>query len=258
MAVVAVLAITLVVVGVVISRGGNVEEQVETPERRQVSQPVNVIPVEQRPYIQIIPKADGRNLTIRVNDLKKEAQSIEYELEYQAGTLLQGAFGSLSVDSFPSETEILLGSCSAGGACTYHEDVRGGKLTTKYQGDDPYALRSDWRYIDNSARETQVSSTDAMFQLESSNLSGLRYIVIFNTAGYPESPDGEIVSELYSLTASSPISGTGQLTIRASEEGDLVIAGWNGTEWVEFDSELDGRMVEAEVDLLELYAAIKK
>ncbi len=225
-------------------------------KKKKVAQPVNVIPVDQRPYIQILPK-DARNLTLRVVSLKKPATKAEYELEYQAGSLLQGAFGALELGSLPSEANILLGSCSAGGACTYHEDIKGGSLLTRYEGPENYALKSDWRYFDNVSKESTVASKDAKFQLDSADLKTQRYIIVFNTAGYPEGLKGTPVSDPYSLTAGSALKGKGTLTLRANEDGATKIMGWDGKTWKEFETKVDGKTLTATVDLMELYIAVK-
>ncbi len=233
----------------------------EGAEKRKIAEPLNVIPIAERPYLQIAPVADGRNIQIIVKELKKPANNMEYELEYQSGTLLQGIFGLLDLSTIPASVTELMGSCSAGGACTYHEDIKGGTLLTRYEGPENYALKSDWKYFNNVGRETEISSKDAKFQLNSSALSTIRYLVIFNTAGYPEGLEGQLVSEIYSFaTSANVLSGTGTLTMRAAEEGELKIMGWNGTEWVEFAGEIDPedpKMISAEVELMELYLVVK-
>jgi len=229
----------------------------ETTKKKRIEEPTNIIAVEERPYVQIIPHSDGHNVSLKVNETKKDAASVEYELEYQAGSLLQGAFGQLTLDSLPAIKEILLGSCSAGGACSYHEDVRGGTLLTRFNGPESYALKSRWKYIDNTKGETAFSSQDAKFQLESTDLKKQRYLVIFNTAGYPDGVEGTLVSEIYSLTSSGSLAGEAELTIRAEEEGELIIMGYDGTKWHEFKTTVDDKMATAKVDLMELYVVAK-
>lgn len=237
---------------------GTTEETSEQTQKRRLSLPTNVIPVAERPYVSIEPLTDGRNVEITIHDLKKSATEVEYELEYQAGTLLQGAFGTLKTASLPANTRVLLGSCSAGGACSYHEDVKGGSLLTRYAGgSEEYALKSDWKYIDNSTRDTAHSSKDAKFQIDGRTLAQQRYLIIFNSPGYPEDVPGEVVSEIYTLSASSALSGQAELTLRANEEGNLKIAAWNGTSWKTYEGEVDGKMITATVDLAELYLVIR-
>lgn len=252
--------VLLGIIGAVFALRTPKEEPVveEKPKKSRISEPTNIIPVEERPYLKIMPLADGRNVEIVVESLKKPATDVDYELEYQAGSLLQGAFGAINIASLPAKTKILFGSCSAGGACTYHEDVQGGNLLTRFSGaDETYALKSDWRYFDNKAKETEFSSKDAKFQITSPALANVRYLVIFNTAGYPEGLKGDVLSEPYSLTASSNLAGKATLTMRANEEGELKIAGWDGKTWQEFEGVVDGKMIEAEVELMELYVVVK-
>lgn len=254
--------VLLIIVGGVFAFSRMSKGPAETQDsgKKKISEPLNVIPVAERPYMQIAPVADGRKIEFIVKEVKKPADSVDYELEYQAGTLLQGIFGSLELGSLPARTTELMGSCSAGGACTYHEDVKGGTLLTRFSGPESYALKSDWKYIDNSGRETEISSKDAKFQLSSASLATQRYIVVFNTAGYPEGLEGTVVSDPYSLAVSSRLTGDGELTMRASEAGELSIVGWDGTEWVNFGGEIDAddpKMITAEVDLVELYIVTK-
>ncbi len=230
----------------------------ESTKKKRIEEPTNIIAVAERPYLKILPHSNGHNLTLEIAEVKKEASSVEYELEYQAGSLLQGAFGQLSFDSLPATKEILLGSCSAGGACTYHEDVRGGTLLTRFNGSKSYALKSRWKYIINSTGETAFSSQDAKFQIDGQSLAKQSYLVIFNTAGYPDGLKSEPVSELYSLTTANKLIGEAKLTIRAEKEGELTIMGYDGQKWHEFDTTTDGKMASATVDLMELYTVIQK
>lgn len=239
-------------------RSNNPAEEVQDTKKKKVSQPMNVIDVKDRPYVRILPQADGRNLDLVVHTVNKPAEAMEYELEYQAGSLLQGAFGELDLASLPSTKRILLGSCSAGGACTYHEDVKGGSLVSRFSGPEDYALKQDWRYLDNKAKETAVSSKDAKFQLDAKNMAQQRFIVIFNSPGYPEGLTGTPVSDPYSLETSSTLSGEGELTMRATEEGELTIMGWDGSKWQEFDTTVEGKEAKATVALLPLYLVVKK
>jgi len=244
--------------------GSETDTADQAPVRRRISEPVNVIDVAERPYIRLIPKADGRNLTISVEEVKKPASSMEYELEYQAGSTTQGEFKNVDLSTLPAQIDAFFGSCSAGGACTYHTDILGGSLLGRFMAtdDEPYAVKQDWRYFDNSARESQVASKDAKFQLESSSLATQRYIVVYNTPGFPGSLEesGRLLSDIYSLAGSSALTGTGELSIRTNEptaEGEtLTILGYDGTEWVPFDTTTDERTATAEVDLVEAYLVV--
>lgn len=232
-------------------------KETETNTKKKVAEPVNVIPVEERPFLEIEPVADGRNVIIRVNQLKKDATSVDYELEYQSGSLLQGAFGTIELTKIPAENKVLLGSCSAGGACSFHEDVQGGTLLTRYSGPQNYALKSDWKYIDNTAKEESVSSKDAKFQMTAAGLTRIPYIIVFNTAGYPDGLEGTVNSELYAFSTSSPLTGEIELTIRGNEDGSTAIMGWDGKTWTKFEGTVDGKAITASVKPMRLYVAVR-
>lgn len=230
----------------------------EAKSKKRVSEPENILPVAERPVIYLIPKADGHNIEIIINTVKKTATDAEYTLEYQTGTLVQAQENVISLASLPVTENVFLGTCSAGGKCTFHEDVQGGSLRTRFAADQSYVLKSDWKYIDNKAKEDAFSSRDAKFQITSDDLADQRYVIIFNTPGYPEDLKGTPVSDPYTLNGSSELSGSGELTIRANEEGELAIMGWDGETWHEFKGTVDGKMVTAKVDLMSLYIAVKK
>lgn len=253
----------LVILGLVIGGGvfafkkiaGPTATPTPAPSKRVV-EPKNVIPVDQRPVVYIVPEADGRNLTIEVETVKKQANRVEYELEYQTGELLQGFNGFIDLLKLPAKKTELMGSCSAGGKCSFHENVQGGLARLRFMGDENYLLEQDWRYINNAANENLAGSKDAKFQLSSSALRGVRYIVVYNSPGYPEGAPGRIISESYALRASSVLNGEGELTIRANEDGASAVAGWDGKEWHLFEGAVDGHAITATVDLMQLYVAI--
>lgn len=233
-------------------------EKEQTSNKKRISEPENILPVAERPVIHIEPIADGHHLNIMIESVKKAATDAEYTLEYQTGTLVQAQENVISLASLPVYEEVFLGTCSAGGKCTYHEDIQGGSLRTRFAGTESYVLKSDWKYIDNAAGEGAFSSRDAKFQITSEDLENQRYVVIFNTPGYPEGLEGTPASEPYTLDVSSALSGTAELTIRGTEEGDLAIMGWDGEEWHEFTGTVDGKAVTAEVDLMTFYIAVVK
>jgi len=258
------VGITLGLVGFFILQSNKKDSDSNTtqqPAKKKISEPVNQISVDERPYLKLLPKADGRNIEIVAIEVKKPATAMEFELEYQAGTLLQGAFGQIEIDSLPASTQIMFGSCSAGGACTYHTDIKSGSLLARFDGTERYALKQDWRYFDNTSKATSIASKDAKFQLESSALASVRFGIVYNTPGYPGTSNelgGSLVSEVYSLTASSTLKGSGTLSIRANEEGNLTIIGFNGSTWQKFETTTDGKTATATVELMEAYGVISE
>lgn len=232
----------------------------DTTKKKTVVEQANVIPVAERPYLQLSPTADGRKLTVLVKELKKPADTMDYLLEYETGSLLQGVQGEISLGKIPAQTEQLLGSCSAGGKCTYHENVSGGKIETTYFGAENYKLRQEWRFITNTAKEKTFGSRDGKFQVTSGDLAKQKYMVILNSPGYPKTPSGTVVSDPYAFAASQTLSGTADVSIRVSEASDgLTIQGWDGSTWQTFESTIsDSIVTAAKVPLMELYLVTKK
>lgn len=228
----------------------------EAPTKKKTTvRNYNLIAVSERPYMTINP-VDARNISISVKEVKKEATAVDYELEYQTGTLVQGAFGQINLGAIPALEKILLGSCSAGGACTYHEDVKGGELRAFFEGPENYDLKSDWKYIENK-NETAFVSKDAFFKIESKDLASHTLLVLYNSPGYPGELEGELVSDVYTLASSKTLLGTATVSIRAKEEGSLTIMGWDGKAWQSFETTADGKNATATVDLLEAYVVVK-
>lgn len=259
-----VIIIVLLLVAVIGGLGANKlffskkpASQEAATKKKKIAPPVNTISVDQRAYVKIIPNSNGHNLTLEVDEVKKKAESVDYELEYQAGSLLQGAFGQIMLSAIPARKDVLLGSCSAGGACTYHEDVQGGSLLLNFDGDEDYGLKSDWKYIDNKAKETAFSSRDAKFQIDSKDLKTVRYLVIYNSPGFAKGLEGQIISDVYNLAGSADLAGEAKLTIRMSEETTGKIMGYDGSKWQEFKTTVSGKEATATVKLMESYVVVK-
>lgn len=234
------------------------QAQTET-KKKKVSAPVNTIDVAQRPYVQIKPQPNGKSILLSVVVLNKPADGVDYELEYQTESILQGAFGSLDIKNLPAEKDILLGSCSAGGACTYHKDVQGGPLTLRFQGSEAYAVKSDWKYLENKKKDKTFTSKDAKFALESPELAKVPVAIIYNTPGVPNSLTGSMISNAYTFATASTLTGKANLTLRLNEDApNAIIMGYDGQNWKEFKTAVTGKEAKAEVEMMELYVAIKK
>lgn len=227
-------------------------------KKKKVAEPVNAISVDQRPYVQISPLADGRNLEVIIKAIQKPAQEAEYELEYQAGSLLQGAFGTIKLAPMPGIAKILLGSCSAGGACTYHTDISKGTLLLRFKGSENYALKSDWHYYENLRTKPSITSDDGKFSLSTGDLKSQRYAIIYNTPGYPAGLPGTPISDPFSLAVSDTLKGMATVTIQSDQTESAKIMSWNGKSWNELKTTVKGNALMAEGELSELYILVKK
>jgi hypothetical protein len=243
--------------------GGNeTTGQTEGKKKKKILEPKNIIDIAVRPYVMLSPVSGGHHIELEIVEVPMAAEEVEYELEYQSGTLLQGFQEVLQLGTLPAKTKKLFGSQSAGGAITYHEDIKGGSLQLRFLGSENYVLKQDWRYFENKTRETTFSSKDAKFQIDSDDLALNRLVLIYNTPGIPAGIDEGmmIASDAYSLTSASKVSGDiNTVSIRANDLGEMKMMGYDGSAWVDLDSEVEGKVVTAEdVSLMELYVVVKE
>lgn len=239
-------------------RKKQVEE--EPQQRSLITEPVNIIPVAQRPYITITPNQSGRNVTLAVEQLNKLATEAEFELEYTAGTLIQGAFGSFDLTEGSGEYEILLGSCSTGGTCSYHEDVKGGSATLSLSGDESYAVKLNWRYQASADADGAFGTQDQKFQISGEDLfADSAFVVTAETSGPPASVTGEIIAGPFGIFPSNGIddSSEAEVTIRTNEEAAATVLGWDGSDWQVLEAEIDGKSVTVTGPVYQAYVVTK-
>lgn len=225
--------------------------------KKRIVEPVNVLPVEERPVVYITPNPDNRNIEIVVESVKKEATTVEYELEYFTENLVQGAQGEFELGTLPALKKLLLGSCSAGGACSYHTNVTGGSLKTRFVGPENYALKHDWRYQENKDKSDTFSSKDTKFQITSKDLTKVTLATVTNSPGYPEGLTGTPVSDPYAFHPATTVTGTAKVSIRATEEATAIMA-WDGKTWQELKGTVSDKTVTAEGPVAQLYIAVTK
>lgn len=229
-----------------------------TSAKKKVQSPVNVIAVAERPYMRLEPSADGHYITIIVEEVKKTAMELDYEMEYQTGSMWQGFGDLIKLDKLPVSEKKLFGSQSAGGAITYHKDIKGGNLLAQFAGTENYAVKSAWRYFTNSDKATTFSSQDTKFSISNQGLNRYSYVVIYNSPGYPGEIGGELLSDPYVVAAEKSLkvlSSNFEVGIRSSEDGQIM--GYDGSKWQEMDSNYKDGVVKASGPIMDLYLLIK-
>ncbi len=253
--------IVLVIIGAIflLNKNKDTDKVAEpTTTKKKVQSPVNLIPVAERPYLRLEPSADGHYITIVIEEVKKGATELEYEMEYQTGSMLQGFGGLIRLGKLPISEKKLFGSQSAGGAITYHEDIKGGNLLAQFTGTENYAVKSAWRYFTNSDKATTFSSQDTKFSIANQSLSKYSYIVIYNSPGYPGEIKGELLSDPYTVTAENSLkllSSNFEVSIRANEAGQMM--GYDGSKWQKIDSTYENGVVKATAPLMDVYLLVK-
>lgn len=232
-------------------------EIVEPPSKKPKKQ-VNLIPQSERPYVTLQP-LQGRNmLELTIHDLKKPAKSVEVTLEYDRNKgVLDAVLNSFAIDETPLIEEMFLGSKSAGGHTTYHDDVIGGTMTLDFSQED-YALEVPWRYDDAKTSYDQLSTSDGKFQLSLDKPIKQSKVVIMQSPGLPGKANGEVLSGPYYISTVGDLPETTMsVSMRITEESpNAVIMGWDGTEWVEYPSTVDGKTVSTKGDLVSTYIVV--
>lgn len=258
-----VIAVLLLIAGgtfFYIKNKQNKEQGTADNVKQKISAKKNYVPISEGPYIQLLPNGDGHHITITVLELKKPATSLNYEMEYQTGSMLQGFQGMLQLNQLPSSDRKLFGSQSAGGAITYHEDIKGGNFLAEFIGPENYDVKSSWRYFSNNQKESQFQSQDTKFTIANDSLRNYSYLIIFNNTGYPGEIEGELISDIYSLSVETSLKIlSSEFTVTfSSKEEQAQILGYDGKEWQEIDTLQSDGLATGSSALMDAYVLIKK
>lgn len=248
-------------IALAINKNKQTSEEAPVVVKKKVQSPVNVIPVAERPYLRLEPSVDGRHISINVLEIKKPAAELEYEMEYQTGSMLQGFGGLISLAKLPATEKKLFGSQSAGGAITYHEDIKGGNLLAQFGGSEAYAVKSAWRYFENAKEKmTKFSSQDNKFSIEAKALSSSsNYLVIYNSPGYPGEIEGELISDPYVVSAERSLASASNefaVSFRSSDQTAKIMA-YDGSKWQEMETTAADGMISTSGPFMEVYLLVK-
>jgi hypothetical protein len=224
--------------------------------------PVNILALEKRLYIVLVPREDGHEVFMTLDNLHHGEEKVEYELEYQAGTMLQGAGGRIDFTEEPAPVtkKLLFGSCSKG-KCKYDEDVSGGSLTLDFTGKEDYSLKGEFTLGKMEDKEGVFQSRDVKVSLDvgEDGLDEDVFVIVAGTMGLPKEVEGEIIAgPVGFFTANKQTIKKATLSFKGiKEEGDLKVLGWNGTEWRKYEVKLEDNTATAEVDQLTTFILVK-
>lgn len=239
-----------VILGVIILGGGmwlvvrNKKVKDPTPVvEEKVELPVNVIPVEERPFITLTPDKSGRNLEISITNAP-ESDQLEYEILYNAGDVQEGGLGALSLTgSEPFKKSILLGTRSAGGATTYHEGVTGGSLTVTY---GETRLKEQFNFLRFDPADPVVSSSDLRFSvtLPKTSLKKDMVVVVMKPFGLPGplTEGAKLVAGPYVYTTPDVIKGSVEVEMKlpAGEYTNVSLYTYAAGKWTELKTNKKG------------------
>lgn len=186
-------------------------------------------PLEERPYVSLTPRSDGREFTLDISRIKN-TQTIEYELVYLSQGLSRGVIGSLDLKGETSiSRKLLLGTCSRD-VCKYDEGVTEGTLTLRFRGAD--GVRKFVSDFHLQKGDKELNSIDGKFKFTGKFSPGAFYITM-PTGGLPGPVEGEVIAGPYGIFTSGP---TTVKEGRVSFEGldsSVKIYSWTGKTWAE-------------------------
>lgn len=232
--------ILLIIISLLVFKPFKKKVEPETPQNQFAGVPVNQLERAQRPYIQIAASSGksytaGREIELTVDNLNGY-DSGEYTVEYLSGSTLQGFGGLIDLYPMPFTQTKLLGSKSAGGSVTYHEDIKGGNLILMLvdQESAKTKLKSEWAFYQLNSQTKQASSRDAKFQLEATRaFASSGFMTIFDTMGLPEPLEGEYLSAPYQLISTTKLTSPINFTLRLDENKPAKLMVYSNNSWQE-------------------------
>jgi hypothetical protein len=112
----------------------NTPETKTTAKTTKASKKIE-LSADEKPYISLIPTADGHTLSLKITQIPPKFTSIDYELIYTAKDenieIEKGVSGTIKNSEYSSAKDLLLGTASCTNGCKYKYDegVTGGILT---------------------------------------------------------------------------------------------------------------------------------
>ncbi len=173
---------------------------------------------DQKPYISLIPRADGHLLTLKIDRIPEDFVEIEYEVLYLAtdqGIEIEKGLGdTIKVDSPSIERELLLGteSCTHGCKYKYDEGITGGTVTLTLVSKDSQVTTYESKFtLLSGAQIKQQSKLDLPsenFEISALPTNKAEYFVLLKNYGIPK---GSSVDSVFSVFS----SGTGQGSVKS-------------------------------------------
>lgn len=142
--------VVILIVSVVALTKRSSKTETNQPDNKQTytsSKAIELSP-EQRPYISLIPRADGHELKLKIENIPSIVNQIEYELIYTAKDktsnleMEKGVGDTIKDISKNIERDLLLGtsSCTNGCKYAYDEGVTGGTLSLTFNTNEGQAM----------------------------------------------------------------------------------------------------------------------
>jgi hypothetical protein len=207
-------------------------DSIEAQESAGARLVINQLDQGKRPFVVLSQHPSGKLLAFYLQNTPN-INGITVDLEYLSGDLLKGAKSTLKAPiEDPYAKAFLLGSCSAGGKCSFDKDLISGSLKLKLsvEGEsDIHVLKGDYSFVDN-----ETTTTDGRVTYTPSGKTSNE--ILLNTLGLPEKIEGDI--ELYpiAITTTEKQNIKGELEIRKKGISKAMI--FNGSTFEELKAKI--------------------
>lgn len=150
--------------------------------------------VAQKPYISLIPRADGHELKLKIDNIPSSIVSIEYELLYTAIDnnleMEKGVGDTIKNITKNIERDLLLGTASCTNGCKYKYDsgITGGTLSLNFITDSGQVVTYQTPFV---LETTADIKKDGGLSLSTENISikgtatGSNYFILIKNFGVP-------------------------------------------------------------------------
>jgi len=128
-----IITIIMIIVGKNKKNTSNIPVESNTKTTKEL-----VLTDEEKPYISLVPQADGHRLNLKISGIPNNITEIEYDLIYTAKDekieIEKGVGGTIKIEGSSIERELLLGteSCTNGCKYKYDEGITGGTLSLSF------------------------------------------------------------------------------------------------------------------------------
>lgn len=212
------------------------------PENNTTQRIINQLEIDKRPFVALFPHPSGKLLTLMI-DKPGDIPEAKIEVEYLSGNSLKGGRASVEFPTdLPYTRSFLLGTCSAGGSCSFDTDLSTGTLKTSFTlGSDLHVLKDTFVFIDG---ESSTSDLRLKFTPQDT-LSGIQ--ILSFTHGFLGEIDQKVTQPGVLLTSSNSRLISGQLSIKAPKAQKLYY--YNGQQYQKLKAQKQDQYLVAEISL---------
>lgn len=169
------------------------------------------IPFEKRPFTTLTPSEDGHWLEMKIDGIKVDAESLDYELLYKLPDgRTQGVPGTIQIEGGKDiERKLLLGSESSG-KFRYDEGVENGTLTLRFRNGKGKLVGKLTTDFHLQEADDVLTSSDGKFKYEFDKTPKRGFFVVMNTFGVPQAFSKTVKSGPFGVFSSleTELSGT--------------------------------------------------